>query len=217
MSEQGSLVHVVLTGDRAETRGLAAYGQSEISVAGFPSDLAAQAKKFLEGLARSIVKGDFVIDDGTTIQCGFWPVRFEKTHLGALAAQEPDAGNNVWVSGANHALRLWMDQLKMCREVGSEFDPPRPKALTACTAGVLDSEEPVSGVRYRYTDNRSGWFLSTRLYDTNPDAVQMVHTYHVVATRPEVAKFLALASGFSFDQSAAKAWLDKELLSEQPW
>jgi hypothetical protein len=208
---------VVIEGNTAETRGLARLGAPELSVDGVSPELVEQAKIFLDSLARSIVRREFSIFHGTTVQCGFWPVRFDQEGAGKLVVHEPDKNNEKWVRGASHALWLWKEQLAVCREAGSVFEPAIPKSFSACSAGVLDSSEAVSGVRYIYSGERSGWFLSTRLHETNPDAVKMIHTYHVVGARPEVAKFLALAPGFCFDQQSGRTWLDEELLAEEAW
>lgn len=110
----------------------------------------------------------------------------------------------------------WRDQHRICSIHGAEFEPPRPDKLTAISAGVLEGL-PVQGVRYPWQEHMSGWLLVTSQWDQDVKSLTNHHTYHVTSTRPDLAQFIALPTGFRFDlNSGQKVWFDEEVGNQPP-
>jgi hypothetical protein len=55
------------------------------------------------------------------------------------------------------------------------------------------------GVRYAMERAMSGWVLSTDRYDGDVRSLRVEHAYHITASRPDLACFLALPFGYWFD------------------
>ena len=71
---------------------------------------------------------------------------------------------------------------------------------------------PVQGVRYPSPDPMSGWWITTDQYDGDINSLKREHTSHVTAARPDLAKYLALPTGFRFDLSGREdVWLDEKV------
>lgn len=71
--------------------------------------------------------------------------------------------------------------------------------MVAVADGVLEGEN-VEGVRYPPSAEMSGWYLMPAAKSTPEDFVPM-HAIHFFETRPDIARFLALPPGWSFDTS----------------
>jgi hypothetical protein len=59
----------------------------------------------------------------------------------------------------------------------------------------------------------SGWWITTDLYDGDVKSLRNEHTYRLIATRPELAKYLALPDGFRFNLPVVEeVWFDENVL-----
>jgi hypothetical protein len=65
-------------------------------------------------------------------------------------------------------------------------------------------------------EHMSGWFLLTDKWDKNVASLTNHHTYHVTAARPDLARFLALPTGFRFDLRSSRVWFDGEVANQAP-
>ena len=191
-------IHVIKHGDarRLYTTGLADEGYPELSVEVTDQSLKEQAKHLLRLTARYMRDEKLAIKANETMSYGCWLLRFQAGVKG-LEVWECDDEWTGFVPGAERALRLWYDQAEVCNALGSSFLPPLASTKTAVSAGVLEGE-PLEGIRYPPPPHMSGWYLSTDLYDGNIKSMKVIHLYHVIARRPEIARYLALAPGHYF-------------------
>lgn len=211
-------IQVVLSGLRARTHGLTGHGLPELEAVVRDAALLGEAQALLANLGEAILREEIHLHPGDTVQCGYWLVKFDAKAPGVLTASEPNAENTEFVPGVGLALSYRRDQKRVCREQGADFVPPGPLSLVACSDGVLEGRVPVGGARYRYSDEMSGWFLSTDLYDGTNSTVRLHHAYHVTARRPELAQYIALPPGYRFDhREEPRVWFDATLEAEEPW
>jgi hypothetical protein len=79
--------------------------------------------------------------------------------------------------------------------------------MVAVAAGVLEAEA-VEGIRYPAPEEMTGWYLMPAAKDT-PDEFNLIHAIHLFETRPDIARFLALPPGWSFDTTGSgQVWFD---------
>lgn len=202
-------------GLRAFTEGLAKRGQSEIVISVESRDMMPEAERFLKFVVRYLETQNQAITAHQTLNYGYWLVKFEPGTDGRLDVWEYDPELKEFLHGGSLALRYWRDQQSTCEKFKAVFDPPNPGKLTAVSTGVLEGR-PVQAVRYNLGDPMSGWLIVTDQYDGDIKNLTNHHTYHVTATRPDLAKYLALPCGFRFDQtSGEKAWFDPEAAAMQ--
>ena len=134
---------------------------------------------------------------------------------GVLDVWEYDLELRNFLHGGSLALRYWSDQKSVCEPSHAAFDPPNAGKLTAVSAGVLEGS-PVQAVRYNLEESMSGWLMVTDQYDGKIKSLINHHTYHITASRPDLAKFLALPCGFRFDQTKGeRIWFDPEVAAMQ--
>lgn len=211
-------LQVVLSDRAARTHGLASMQLPELEVSVADASLLPEAQRFLRNMGQALLDGEIHLHPGETVQCGYWLVKFDANGPGLLVASEPDADNTRFIPGATLALSYWRDQQNVCKAADAAFDPPHPLSLIACSDGVLEGRHAVGGIRYRFSGKMSGWFLSTELYDGATATVKLHHAHHVTAARPELAKYLALAPGYRFEDGLnARVWYDSSIAAEDPW
>jgi hypothetical protein len=193
------------------TEGLNTIGHPEITVEFNDSELTREAEAFLNYVSDYLTKSGRKLGTGETMAYGYWITKFQDAGPNVLETWEYDAPATEFVKGASLTLRYWKDQHAICKEYGADFQPPRPDKLTVISKGVLEGL-PVQGVRYPSPDHMSGWWITTDQYDGNIDSLKHEHTYHVTATRPDLAKYLALPPGFRFDLSSFEdVWFDEKV------
>lgn len=211
-------LRVVLSGLVARTHGLTSLGLPELEAFVRDPSLLPDAQQFLSNMAEALRDGSIHVHPGDTVQCGYWIVKFDAKSPDLLSASEPNAENTEFVPGATLALLYRRDQQKVCRDQRAAFDPPLPLSGIACSDGVLEGRLAVDGARYRYSGKMSGWFLSTDLYDGTSKTAKVHHAYHVTAARPDLAKYLALPTGYRFEDGITpRVWFDPGLAAEEPW
>jgi hypothetical protein len=195
------------------TEGLKASGHSEIAVE-IDVDLIEESKQFLRYVSGYLSDSTKRLKPGETMAYGYWLVTFQDAGYGdqlEIWEYSPDA--SILVKGANLTLQCWKDQHLVCDQHGTTFNPPKPDKLTVISEGVIDGL-PTQGIRYPSPDHMSGWWITTDLYDGNIKTLMREHTYHITATRPDLAKYLALPHGFRFNLSVAEeVWFDEKVLN----
>lgn len=191
-------IHIVTHAQhhRLYTTGLQKEGYADLSLDLKDASLKSQAKHLLSMTARYMREQSVVIKPDETMSYGCWLVQFRSGAMG-LDIWECDDEWTDFTPGAERALRLWHDQAEVCKAMRSSFLPPLASTKTAISAGVLEGE-PLEGIRYPAPPHMSGWYLSTDQYDGNIRSMKVIHLYHAIASRPEIAKYLALAPGHYF-------------------
>ena len=182
----------------------------EISIEVNNSELREEAEIFLRYIADYLIQYQKQIRAGETLAYGYWLVKFEQAEADILEIWEQDVVGAEFVKGADLALTYWRDQHQTCSQHAAEFKPPHLNQLTVVSDGVFEGL-PIKAVRYPSPDHMSGWWLITSKYDGNIKNLRNEHSFHVTARRPDVARFLALPSGFRFDTDTGNVWLDEEV------
>ena len=195
----------------ATTKGLTKFEHPEIMVAIQGEALLDEAKKYLTCVSEYIVGSNARIQSDQTLVYGYWLTTFKNIDDNLLETWEYNADATEFIRGASLTLQYWKDQHLVCDTYKSTFAPPLADQLSIISKGVFEGL-PVQGVRYPSPDNMSGWWITTDEYDGNVASLTREHTYHVTARRPELAKYLALNTGYRFDFSTFEdVWFDEEV------
>lgn len=203
-------------GLKVTTSGFLESGMPELCAEVETVSLLPECENFLRFVANYLFESGRKIHAGETLNYGYWLVKFQAVNNDLLEVWEYDSEGTKFVRGGSLALRYWRDQHRVCSAYGAEFTPPRPDKLTAVSAGVMEGAQ-VQGVRYPWQEHMSGWLLVTKQWDGNIKSLTNHHTYHVTATRPDLAAFLALPIGFRIDLTDGQhAWLDQEVAHQPP-
>jgi len=193
------------------TQGLAKRGLPEVRVTVNTPTLLREAEFFLGFISDYILQQNARIKHGETLNYGYWMVKFQAANDNVLEVWEYNPEATEFVPGGSLTLSYWKEQHRICDLYGAEFAPPRPDKLTAVSAGVMEGY-PVQAVRYLWQEHMSGWLMVTEKWDNKVESLTNHHTYHVTATRPDLAKFIALPVGFRFDLTGGqRAWIDPEV------
>jgi hypothetical protein len=196
------------------TSGLSKRGMLDIRVQVHSNDLIQEAESFLRFVLGYIHQNNTKINPGETMNYGYWLVKFEAANDNLLDVWEYSANATEFVPGGNLALRYWRDQHEVCGKFDAAFCPPRPDKLTLISKGVIEGL-PIQAVRYHWATHLSGWLIVTEKYEGNTDSLTSHHTYHLTATRPELARYLALPVGFRIDLTQGeRIWLDPEVAED---
>jgi hypothetical protein len=191
------------------TSGLTRYVHREIRLRVDDSKFRSEGEALLRYMADYIVGSRASILSSETMLYGYWLVKFTAAEDGALDIWEYDATATNFIEGATLGLTYWRDQHEVCRRAGAVFQPPRPDQMVVVSKGVLEGAT-VKGVRYPSTEHMSGWWLVTDQYDGKVESMRNEHLYHLTATRPDLARYVALPVGFRFDLSNGEdVWLDQ--------
>lgn len=202
----------------ASTRGARERVGYEIVVA-MPDDL------LLEGFEHLV---DFILEyfegagtqarDGETIAFGTSTLKFVAQDGGCLELREYSPVSDKFVPGVNGALVVAASQLQFCDQYDSRFLPPRLDQLVSVSVGVAEGI-PTEAVRYNMPPHHSGWILLTERYSGSVDTLRSEHLVHIVRSRPDLVRLLALAPGYrfyvspteldvEFDESVSEAMID---------
>lgn len=206
-------IRIARNGLALQTWGLARYSHPELRLSIKNSVLLEEGKSFLRFVVDYLAQSNAKIKPGETLAYGYWLTKFELSGDGVLEVFESNSTATEFVDGAELALTYWRDQHAVCDQVSANFDPPRPDKKVAISTGVYEGD-PVEGVRYPSPEHMSGWWLTTDRYDGNIKSLEIVHLYHVTATRPDLVRYLALPYGFRFRTSQAgpaDVWFDEKV------
>lgn len=81
--------------------------------------------------------------------------------------------------------------------------------MVAITAGVVRGKL-VEGIRYPASEGVTGWYLMPA--GSNPEEFMPVHATHLFESRPDIARFLGLPAGWSFDtRDSGHVWFDNSV------
>lgn len=193
------------------TSGLSKRHSPEVRVQVNTPGLLEESEQFLRFVVNYLLREDVEIKPEETLNYGYWIVKFRAASSNLLEVWEYDPQATGFVMGGSLTLHYWHEQHRVCALYGAEFSPPRADKLTVVSAGVMEGL-PIQAVRYPWQEHMSGWLLVTEKYDGTIKSLMHYHTYHVTASRPDVAPFIALPVGFRFDLNGEKrAWLDREV------
>ena len=97
--------------------------------------------------------------------------------------------------------------MELCSLLGVQPHVPAADDMVAVSAGALQAEK-VEGIRYPASKEMTGWYLMPAAKNTH-DEFTLIHAIHLFETRSDIARFLALPPGWSFDTSdSGHVWFD---------
>jgi hypothetical protein len=196
------------------TIGLKAYINSEIQVQVDDESLAGEARHLLDYLIQYLDESNKLIKANQTISYGSWVLKFVSLSDDMLEIWELATSEGKFAKGASKALRLWRDQNLICKNNFTDFSPPSVNMLVAISNGVLEGD-PVEAVRYEVSGQMSGWYVTTDKYNNDIKTLKIEHIYHLILQRPDIAKYLALPTGFRFSlYGKEEIWLDQSIVEE---
>ncbi|HXQ35726.1 MAG TPA: hypothetical protein VN843_17050, partial [Anaerolineales bacterium] len=90
-------------------------------------------------------------------------------------------------------------QKEICARFGAEYEPIEMDLMIALGKNVWSGLLPLNGLRHPKEGQVCGWYLwAGEEFPTEPDFFYVQHVYHLVDSKPEVAKYLGLAAGWRF-------------------
>jgi len=207
-------MEIIREGLSVRTKGFSRLGAQQLSARVSTPALALEAEAFLRHIAMySDARGAY-LQHGETVAYGYWLTKFVEID-GLLEAWEYRADATEFVPGVTLTLTYWRGQHRICDLQKAEFHPPRPDRLTVISAGVLEGDPDVQGVRYPSPEHMSGWWLTTNRFDGDTRSLRTMHTYHVTAARPDLAPLIALPYGFRFDlEHGQDIWFDEHVATD---
>ena len=208
------IMEITREGNAVWTKGLGHFGQRELLVTVASPDLVSEAEAFLRHVVGYLNSGA-TIRPGETVTYGYWLTKFVEVE-NSLEAWEYKADATEFVPGVTLTVTYWRDQHRTCERLRANFEPPRPDRLIVISAGVLEGDRDVQGVRYPSPDHMGGWWFTTSRFDGNMESLKTAHAYHVTAARPDLAHLIALPYGFRFDLSRGEdIWFDENVAAEK--
>lgn len=196
---------------------MSAFGEPEVEAVVDDPRHVNGCRALVRWLADSLVASTQQLKSEEVIAYGSWLIKLTPAAPGLLMAAEFDAQTASFIPGVSSAVECWEVQHQLCERLGARFAPSRLDQLVVISDGVLNSKEPVQGVRYPSPAHMSGWWITSNRYNGDTASLQTTHTYHVVAARPGLAPYLALPYGFRFDFAVAEdVWFDDDVANSPP-
>lgn len=157
------------------------------------------------------------INNLETFGCGSWMLQFvfDKTYIELHELKEIKNGKNVYEFGLTDTIKFLRSQLELCALYNVNPVIPRLGQKIAVSKEIYEGSE-VNAVRYDSPDHMSGWYLTSNAFNGDVKELLVDHLYYLLKSRPEIAKFLALPSGFRFfkDNLGQDVWYDKDVVTK---
>jgi hypothetical protein len=197
------------------TDGFARIGHPELRVCVIDRFLLPEALAFLKTMTAYMEKENIFIQNGETINYGYWLAKFQVSQEGFLDVWEYNQEGTEFIPGATLTLTYWYQQHDICQKANAQFLPPNPQQLVAISQGVLEGD-PTGGARFISPSHMSGWWITTDRYDGNVGTLKVLHLHHVTAVRPDLVRYLALPYGHRFEQDndQERVWYDATIMSD---
>lgn len=169
-----------------------------------------------EYLIDFVVAGKPNLKNGDTIAFHSWLLKLkEDTTSSFYDILEAKTDGKGFTYGTYNSIEIYLKQKQLCQihDVTPNFPSFGQKIVIS--KGVQEGLS-VEAVRYPSPNHMSGWWLVTDEYDDNPDSLQVIHLFHVLFSRPDLVKYLALPFGFRFQQNNNdyEVWFDQEVLND---
>lgn len=208
-------IELLTEGLHVRTKGLATLGHSELTVQVSTPALLTESEAFLHFIVNYVVEQGAQLGPDETLAYGYWLTQFRAQGPNLMEVWEYNSDATQFVLGATLTLTYWRDQHEICRRYGADFSPPRPDNLVVISAGVMEGN-PVQGVRYPSPEHMSGWWITTDQYNGDITSLRQEHLYHLTSVRPDLARYIALPSGYRFDLAGGEdVWFEQKV-ADQP-
>jgi hypothetical protein len=105
-----------------------------------------------------------------------------------------------------------VNQKKICAAHNSKWIPINKKLRLGASASL--DKDPINGLRHPSEKGTTGWFVWTGDYSEREDFFQPMFAEHLLQTRPDIIRYLALDVGFRFliDKNGHEdIWYDEKL------
>jgi hypothetical protein len=180
------------------TKGAENYGLYNFRVT-IPSErLFPYVQELLTNLFHYQINNKTKILPDQTLNYDYWLIKFIETD-GFLELWEFNESGTEFVPGIKLTLRYWLFQSEICQSVQAGYDPPIAGKNVVVTDGVLEGKFPVIGMRLPSPDHMTGWWFCTNekpVEEFTQSEWKVYHAYHLTSSRPELADFLALPTGY---------------------
>ncbi len=195
------------------TAGLIGYGLSELRVSIKSDGYKSIITEIISAAASYACDQRVALNPGEKIALMSWIFEIHDEE-GFLELYELDSTGENFVKGAAFAAELVDAQTHICDEMSVSPLFSVTSQMVAVSDGVLLGESSIEGVRYPSPDHMSGWWITTGSYDGNINNLKTVHMGHVIASRNDVAAFLALPYGYRFRiDGETHVWFDDGALN----
>lgn len=156
------------------------------------------------------------IKDLETFGCGSWLIQFvfKDIYIELHELKNVVNGSNYYEFDLTQTIKLYKEQLHLCIDNKVEPVVPLIGQKIAVSKEIYEGRE-VNGVRYRAPSHMTGWYLTSNSFDGNVNSLIVDHLYHILTKRPDLAKYLALPSGYRFykDDKEEEVWFDQKVLN----
>lgn len=150
-----------------------------------------------------------------TFGCGSWMIQFveNETYVELHELKKVENGINIYEFTIDTTIYYLKSQLELCSSLKVTPSIPRLGNMIAISKEIYEGSE-INAVRYDSPDHMSGWYLTSNDFNGDIKTLSVDHLYHLLKARPEIAKFLALPSGYRFfkDELGEDIWYDKDIV-----
>lgn len=155
-----------------------------------------------------------IIKDSETFGYGCWIIQFvyNGMYIELHELKEVVDGINSYEFDLSLTFNFLEEQFNLCLSEGITPNIPKIGQKVAISKEIYDGSE-VNGVRYDAPQHMSGWYLTSNSFDGDVNTLIVDYLYHILKERPDIAKFLALPSGYRFykDGEGHNIWFDPEV------
>ncbi len=106
-----------------------------------------------------------------------------------------------------------LEQFKVCEKHDSKLSSFDQTVIIGVSANLTG--DPIHGLRHLPVKGTSGWYIWTGEYSEDEDFFQPLCAEHLLNSRPEIIKYLALEPGFRFLSASngyEDVWFEERLL-----
>jgi len=121
--------------------------------------------------------------------------------------QEADFDKNLWNAYV-------LQQKELCNKLDITHNPIDPYQIIGLSTDI--TLITLNGLRHPAEQHTSGWYIWAGEYSVANDFFNPVHAYHLLATKPNIIKYLGLPTGYRFlidDEGYEDIWYDETLLN----
>lgn len=196
-----------------KTEKLDSLGLNDFRIKLKHQELVESAKAFIEFLVEYQIECKEKISHNQTLTYGFWMVKFNENDK-YLEVQELNRNASTFVNGLELTLNFWSEQMYICTELDSDFDPPTADKLVTVSPNIFHDDNLLNGVRYPEEENHSGWMFYSNENDLNQNDFIQMHLYELVVKKPDIACFFGLPEGYRLliENEDYDAWFEEENL-----
>lgn len=179
-----------------ETKGLDSYISKEIRVV-IVNNLPENYVEVIKYIIDYIVDSKPIISENQNIGYYSWLLQFRVDDQNYYDLYEVNVDGIDFIKGCDTAILVIRKQSELCSHYGLAVQFPNFSQMVVISKGVYEGKD-IEGIRYESPEHMSGWWLITDDYDDNIESLMTVHFHHVVFSRPDIVKYLALPFGYRF-------------------